>query len=152
RQPGVDVLVSGTAVLDRGAALAWDAARPERAGVCLRSLDSRGRPRQLAPDHPPPAPLGLRHRLDRRADDGAVPAPRGPAHRARRPAQRRHLPAAWPSDQGTFNAQGYGVDAGRGLLIFHRWGPTPGGAVERFIVVVNFSGQDQWGNIPFPTN
>ena len=35
-------------------------------------------------------------------------------------------------------------------MIFHRWGAAPGGGLERFIVALNFSGQDQWVDIPFP--
>jgi glycosidase len=59
-------------------------------------------------------------------------------------------PAAWPEWQGAFNEQGYGVDVGRQLAIFHRWGTAPGGGIERFIVALNFSSQDQWVDIPFP--
>jgi 1,4-alpha-glucan branching enzyme len=59
-------------------------------------------------------------------------------------------PAAWPEWQGQLNPQGYGIDVGRQLMIFHRWGTAPGGGLERFIVVLNFSGQDQWVDIPFP--
>jgi hypothetical protein len=59
-------------------------------------------------------------------------------------------PAAWPEWQDQLNPQGYGVDVGRQLAIFHRWGAAPGGGLERFIVVLNFSGQDQWVDIPFP--
>jgi pullulanase/glycogen debranching enzyme len=59
-------------------------------------------------------------------------------------------PAAWPEWQGQFNPQGYGVDVGRQLMIFHRWGAAPGGGLERFIVALNFSSQDQWVDIPFP--
>lgn len=62
-------------------------------------------------------------------------------------------PAAWPEGQGVFNPQGYGVDTGRQLVIFHRWGAAAaGGGVERFIIALNFSAQDQQVDIPFPTN
>lgn len=59
-------------------------------------------------------------------------------------------PAAWPEWQDQLNPQGYGIDVGRQLAIFHRWGTAPGGGLECFIVVLNFSGQDQWVDIPFP--
>ena len=47
---------------------------------------------------------------------------------------------------------GYGVFPDRGLAVYHRWGETAGGRVERFIVVVNFSDFDQLVDIPFSVN
>jgi glycosidase len=44
---------------------------------------------------------------------------------------------------------GYGVFADRGIAIYHRWGENETGALERFIVVVNFSDFDQFVDIPF---
>jgi len=57
----------------------------------------------------------------------------------------------WPYDEllTAFNPEGYGVDVGRGVLIFHRWGPASAGQVERFIVALNFSPYDQTVTIPF---
>jgi hypothetical protein len=37
-------------------------------------------------------------------------------------------------------------------VIFHRWGTGGGGQLERFIVVVNFSQQQQQVGVPFPAN
>lgn len=54
--------------------------------------------------------------------------------------------------QTHFNAEGYGVDADRGVVIYHRWGQASDGRMERFIVVLNFSGQDQYVDVPFPAN
>jgi hypothetical protein len=51
-----------------------------------------------------------------------------------------------------FDAQGYGVDEGRDLVIFHRWGHDDLGRIERFIVALNFSAFDQRTDIPFSTN
>lgn len=49
-----------------------------------------------------------------------------------------------------FDADGFGMDRGRQLLVFHRWGEGADGALERFIVVVNFSPQTHWVDVPFP--
>lgn len=61
-------------------------------------------------------------------------------------------PDSWEPWQRQFNPQGYGVDAGRGLVIFHRWGPGADGRLERFIVVLNFSASDQALDVPLPDN
>ena len=41
-----------------------------------------------------------------------------------------------------FNAQGYGVDATKDIVIYHRWGAAENGQLERFIIVLNFSAYD----------
>ena len=51
-----------------------------------------------------------------------------------------------------FSPEGYGVDVDKQVVIYHRWGPAPDSGVERFIVVLNFSGSDQYVDMPFPTN
>lgn len=51
-----------------------------------------------------------------------------------------------------FNSEGYGIDVGKQVVIYHRWGNTPGGHLERFIIALNFSGFTQWVNVPFSTN
>lgn len=51
-----------------------------------------------------------------------------------------------------FNAQGYGVDVDRDVVIYHRWGETANGDVSRYIVVLNFSTYDQHVDVPFPLN
>jgi hypothetical protein len=62
----------------------------------------------------------------------------------------------YPSDYderwGHFNDQGYGVDVDKGVAIYHRWSQDASGAYERFIVVLNFSGSDQWVDVPFSVN
>jgi pullulanase len=60
----------------------------------------------------------------------------------------------WPYDERWtgFNPEGYGVDVDRGILIFHRWGGTPAGQLERFIIAINFSPFDQTVTIPFSVN
>jgi pullulanase len=51
-----------------------------------------------------------------------------------------------------FNPQGYGVDTDNGLAIYHRWGESTNGRLERFIIVLNFSGVDRYVNVPFSVN
>jgi len=53
---------------------------------------------------------------------------------------------------GQFNAQGYGADSARGLVIFHRWGNAAHGELVRYIIVLNFSSFDQHLTIPFSEN
>lgn len=50
---------------------------------------------------------------------------------------------------GQFNSQGYGADAARGLMIYHRWGNDDGGNLMRYIVALNYSAVDQTVTIPF---
>jgi 1,4-alpha-glucan branching enzyme len=61
-------------------------------------------------------------------------------------------PAGWQSWQTQFNPLGFGVDVNRQVMIYHRWGTGDNGKLQRFIVVVNFSDQDQVVNVPFPAN
>lgn len=58
-------------------------------------------------------------------------------------------PVNWPAGQSTFNTEGYGVDSARGLVIFHRYGETAAGVLQRFIIVLNFSPNDQVVSVPF---
>ena len=51
-----------------------------------------------------------------------------------------------------FNDQGYGVDESRDIAIYHRWGTTSDGQLERFIIVLNFSTYEQYVNVPLSTN
>jgi len=61
-------------------------------------------------------------------------------------------PASWDSSWTRFNSQGYGVDTERGLVIYHRWGQNEKGDLERFIIVLNFSSETRWADIPFSVN
>lgn len=61
-------------------------------------------------------------------------------------------PCVYDLSAGSFNPQGYGVDAGRGLLIFHRWGNREDGKLERFIIALNFSDVGRIVDIPFSVN
>ena len=48
---------------------------------------------------------------------------------------------------GLFNNKGYGIDSHRKIAIYSRWNAT-----TRFIVVLNFSDNNQWLDIPFGEN
>jgi hypothetical protein len=62
-------------------------------------------------------------------------------------------PNNWQPWQMQPDPQGYGVDVARGILIYHRWG---GGALgqgtEYFMIVLNFSSNNQMVDVPFPIN
>lgn len=61
-------------------------------------------------------------------------------------------PDKWEQWQTQFDPQGYGVDVGKGVVIYHRWGDGEDGALERFIIVLNFSSTDQTVSVPFSDN
>ena len=58
-------------------------------------------------------------------------------------------PDRWEDWQTRFNAEGYGVDVEKSVVIYHRWGQSDEGESEKFIVVLNFSDQEQFVDIPF---
>jgi pullulanase len=47
---------------------------------------------------------------------------------------------------------GFGVDTARQVMLFHRWGTSDTGRLQRFYVVLNFSDQPQSVSVPFPEN
>lgn len=47
------------------------------------------------------------------------------------------------------NQEGYGLDVERQTAVFHRWGNTADGTLERITVVLNFSDQRQTIAVPF---
>ncbi|WP_075354190.1 alpha-amylase family glycosyl hydrolase [Desulfovibrio sp. DV] len=61
-------------------------------------------------------------------------------------------PCQWEQWQTRFNPQGYGVDTEKGLVIFHRWGVGEDERLQRFIIVLNFSDNQQFIDVPFPEN
>jgi len=61
-------------------------------------------------------------------------------------------PDQWEAWQTQFNPEGYGVDLEKQVLIYHRWGNSEDGRLERFIIVLNFSARPQSVDIPFSTN
>jgi len=56
------------------------------------------------------------------------------------PALRLHnfYPQNYDERMAGFNAQDYGVDESRDIVIYHRWGSAEDGQLERFIIVLNF--------------
>lgn len=61
-------------------------------------------------------------------------------------------PEPWDEWQTQFNTQGYGVDVGRQLVIYHRWGNDENGNLQRFIIVINFSETNHYVDVPFSGN
>lgn len=70
------------------------------------------------------------------------------------PGLRSHniYPDSWETWQNQFNTKGYGVDVGKGVVIYHRWGNADDGTTEKFIIVLNFSANNQVVSIPFSDN
>ena len=58
----------------------------------------------------------------------------------------------WQEWQTQFNLEGYGIDVNTGIAIYHRWGNSSTGTLQRFIIVLNFSNDKHWVTIPFPKN
>jgi hypothetical protein len=52
----------------------------------------------------------------------------------------------------SFSPEGYGLNVSSQTAIYHRWGNDDQGELERFIVVLNFTDNTQWINVPFPRN
>lgn len=44
-------------------------------------------------------------------------------------------PANWPSDRRTPYDNGYGIDADRQTVVYHRWGHDAAGALHRYLIV-----------------
>jgi pullulanase len=59
-------------------------------------------------------------------------------------------PADWQSS--TFDADGFGVDEKRQVVVYHRYGPGDGGATEYFMIALNFSPRDEGLTLKFPFN
>lgn len=76
------------------------------------------------------------------------------ALRAEHPALRGPNFHPWPYDPAatSFDPDGFGVDRDRGIAVYHRWAALAGGAIERFVVALNFSAQAQAVDLPFPTD
>jgi len=61
-------------------------------------------------------------------------------------------PTSWELWQTRFNPEGYGMDTEKQIAIYHRWGQDAHGALQRFIIVLNFSATDQEVTVPFSDN
>ena len=47
---------------------------------------------------------------------------------------------------------GFGVDIGKGIAVYHRWGNGNDNSLQRLIIVLNFSDLDQVTDLQFPAN
>ncbi|KWT92781.1 alpha-amylase family glycosyl hydrolase [Candidatus Magnetominusculus xianensis] len=76
--------------------------------------------------------------------------------RGHRALQTDHFYPDWEDWMRKPNQEGYGIDVDRQIVIFHRWGDNPYGKrygqIERFIIVLNFSQNDQDVSVPFSVN
>lgn len=61
-------------------------------------------------------------------------------------------PERWEEWQTRFNPEGYGVDVEKQVVMYHRWGHDQNGRLQRFVVVLNFSHEEQTVTVPFPEN
>lgn len=61
-------------------------------------------------------------------------------------------PGGWEVWKTELNPQGYGIDTNKQVMIYHRWGNGDNGQLQRFIIAVNYSPNDQIVDIPFPAN
>ena len=61
-------------------------------------------------------------------------------------------PDHWDAGQTSFNSAGFGVDTSQQVMIFHRWGQSAAGKLQRFYVVLNFSEQPQAVRVWFAAN
>jgi pullulanase len=61
-------------------------------------------------------------------------------------------PDYWDEWQTRFNPAGFGVDTARQVVLFHRWGQSADGRLQRFYVVLNFSPVAQLVRVAFPEN
>ncbi len=60
-------------------------------------------------------------------------------------------PGSWDESK-TQLENGLGIDTSQQLMIYHRWGNGSDGNLQRFVIALNFSGNDQWPAIPFPAD
>ena len=65
---------------------------------------------------------------------------------------RGMYPDLWETWQTQLNPFGVGLDTGRQLAIYHRWGEGHRGETQTFVVVLNFSEREQWASVPFPSD
>jgi hypothetical protein len=61
-------------------------------------------------------------------------------------------PKYWELWKEEFNPEGYGIDISRQIAIYHRYGTTTDGNLQRFMIVLNFSDSEEDICVPFPEN
>ncbi len=129
----------GVPLLQNGQEFAEDHWIPEDDGGTGRRVDTRPLRWEFTDDPIGAATLSLYNKLIQIRD----------AHAGLR--SDNFYPAGWPEWQTQFNSQGYGIDCSKQVVIYHRWGNNEA-ALERFMVVLNFSAVDQYVDVPFPAN
>lgn len=65
---------------------------------------------------------------------------------------RNIYPRAWEEWQTQLDRDGFGVDTARQVVVFHRWGYSDAGALQRFYIGLNFSSDPQRVAMPFGEN
>jgi pullulanase len=130
----------GAVLLRNGQELGWDVLLWEddsNAPAEFKRVQPRTVPLALAGDSIGKSLAGLYARLAQIRS--ARPGLRGP----------NFYPSPYDESQAGFDSMGYGVNVGRELVIYHRWG-NGGNGTERFMVVLNFGGGDQTVDVPMP--
>lgn len=61
-------------------------------------------------------------------------------------------PGYWEEWQQQFNPAGFGVDTGRKLMIFKRYGHVSSGEYHQAMIVLNFAAYNQWVSVGFSDN
>ena len=59
-------------------------------------------------------------------------------------------PSSWPPERREPYDNGYGIDADRQTVVYHRWGHTADGRYHRYVVALNFGRWPQPTIIPLP--
>lgn len=59
-------------------------------------------------------------------------------------------PRGWDGSWTRRDGDGFGIDVGQQVVVYHRWGPAADGRLERFYVVLNFSQSPQTVDVSFP--
>jgi glycosidase len=59
-------------------------------------------------------------------------------------------PGSWPSDRRSPYENGYGIDADRQIVVFHRWGHDAAGTFHRYVIALNFGPTSQPISVPLP--
>jgi glycosidase len=141
-QPYVIALYTSTAVplVPNGQEIGEDHWIPEDDGGTGRRVASRPVQWKLAGDAYGSPLLELHRRMGQIRNQ--YPGLRSP----------NFYPQQWDTWQTRFNPQGYGLDMEKQVAIYHRWGNDEKGALQRFIIVLNFSDSPQLVSVPFPDN
>ncbi len=59
-------------------------------------------------------------------------------------------PRCWDERHTQVDADGFGIDEARQVVVYHRWGNAADGRLEKFYVVLNFSERPQTVEMSFP--